>query len=260
MRMMIVGALAIAVSLLSQEVRSETLQWSGQEWIVKTSKEKFGPGPNLWSDSSDSVWIDDQGRLNLKIRKVGEKWYSAEIYTLKPLGHGKYVFYLDSRTDNLDPNVVLGLFVHSDDTHEIDVEFSKWGQKHKKYSYHQFVLQPRLDDGSIKRSDYRVQDPLSTHGFLWTPERVAFRSYIGHDLDNKKPHKHWDYTGKSNPTPTSERVHINLWLFKGKPPVNEQELTIVINKFVYVPLEDIEDTDESFIPNTAPQAAKHNRH
>ena len=55
--------------------------------------------------------------------------------------------------------------------------------------------------------------------------------------------------------------HINLWLFKGRPPVNQQEFTVVVNKFVYVPLENIEDTDETFTPDvTAPQAAKHHGH
>lgn len=257
MRVFVALTITIVLSLLSHHTQADTLQWCGQEWIIKHSKERFGPGPNLWSKSSDSVWVDGQGRLNLKIRKIGETWYSAEVYTLNPLGHGKYVFYLDSRVDNLDPNVVVGLFVHSDDMNEIDIEFSKWGKERKKYTYHQFVLQPRIDDTNLKRTDYWVKNPLSTHGFLWSTESVIFRSFVGHDT-NKKPHKYWDYVGSNNPTPSSERAHINLWLFKGRPPINEKETTLVINKFVYVPLDKIEDTDETFTADTKPQAAKKN--
>jgi len=254
MKLIAALTLAIVVSLFAPKAWADTLHWSGHEWVIKSSQERFGPGPNHWSNSSDSVWIDGQGRLNLKIRKIGDRWHCAEVYTLKALGYGKYVFYLDSRVDNLDNNVVAGLFVHSDDMNEIDIEFSKWG-KDKKYTYHQFVLQPRIDETNIKRSDYRVRNPLSTHGFVWSPQTVTFRSYVGHNISEKKPHKYWDYAGPNNPKPTSERVHLNLWLFKGRPPINQKEAVLVINKFVFVPLEELESSNGEFIADAMPQDA-----
>ncbi len=228
----------LALSVLSNDVWGETVQWSGYEWVVKSSKEPFGPGPNLWSDSQESVWVDGEGRLNLKLRKIGERWHCAEVYSVRSLGYGKYIFYLDSRVDNLDANVVVGMFVHSDDMNEIDIEFSKWSEP-RKYTYHQFVLQPRIDDTNIKRSDYRDRTPLSSHLFHWAPTGVSFRSYVGHDIENKPPHKSWDYVGPNNPRPSTEKVHINLWLYKGEPPTDDHEAILVVEKFVFIPLRDL---------------------
>ncbi len=213
---------------------ARTIQWSGYEWEVKAKKQPMGPGPNLWSDSQRSVWVDDRGRLNLKVRKIHDQWHAAEVYMLNTLGHGKYVFYLDSRVDQLDTSVVVGLFIHATDTNEIDIEFSKWGQE-RKYTYHQFVLQPRIDGSNIKRSDYRSRKPQSTHGFVWSPEGVAFRSYEGHEIKDKRPYKWWDYTGPNNPPLSNQKVHINLWLYKGQPPTDGNEVLLVIDRFVFVP-------------------------
>lgn len=35
-----------------------TLAWSGRSWLVKASSTPVGPGPNLFSDSTDNVWVD----------------------------------------------------------------------------------------------------------------------------------------------------------------------------------------------------------
>ena len=52
----------------------------------------------------------------------------------KCLGFGRYQFQVIGRIDQLDPNVVLGLFkyptpdVGPDGTNEIDIEFAQWGR------------------------------------------------------------------------------------------------------------------------------------
>lgn len=238
------------VSLLACSARAGTLQWSGYEWVIKSSKEPLGPGPNLWSGSEDSVWVDGQGRLNLKLQKIGERWHCAEVYTTKSLGYGKYIFYIDSRVDNLDPNVVAGMFIHLDDMNEIDVEFSKWSEE-RRYTYHQFTLQPRTVESNIHRTDYRSRSPQSAHGFLWKPTGVAFRSYVGHDIKDKPPYKRWDYEGPDNPEPDTEKVHINLWLYKGQPPAEGNESILVIDKFVFVPLPPRQDKTDAFTDKPA---------
>ena len=51
----------------------------------------------------------------------------------KRLGFGRYQFQISGRIDRFDDNVVLGLFnyptgdVGPDATHEIDIEFARWG-------------------------------------------------------------------------------------------------------------------------------------
>ena len=225
-------SVALLTSYAPRQAQGTTIQWSGYEWIVKSSPRPMGPGPNLWSDSPKSVWVDSRGRLHLKIRQENGQWYCAELYTRESLGYGKYLFYLDSRLDKLNTNVSVGLFVHASDTKEIDIEFSKWGEN-RRYPYQQYVLQPRVDGSNIQRTDYRDRNPLTAHGFLWSKAGVAFRSFVGHNLKGKKPFNHWDYVGPSNPKPSTEKVHINLWLYKGKPPTDGQETVLVLDRFVF---------------------------
>ena len=42
------------------------IQFSGHTWLVKDSGgAKWGPGPNVFSPSTDNVWVDALGRLHL---------------------------------------------------------------------------------------------------------------------------------------------------------------------------------------------------
>ena len=235
MRKMIAYIFCITVFAPQWANAERTLDWSGHTWIVKSHEKMFGPGPNMWSDSQRCVWIDDKDRLHLKIERINGRWHCAEIYNAKSLGYGKYLFYVNGQLNMLDSNVVLGMFVHLDDANEIDIEAARWGED-KKYTYLQYVVQPRQDDSNIQRTDYMVKSPLTTHGFIWSEKGVRFRSYVGHRLKRKKPFKMWDYIGPHNPEPSTEKVHINLWLYKGEPPSNEFDSEIIINKFKFVPL------------------------
>ncbi len=99
-----------SVAYTQVERTPRTVNFAGYVWYVKSSDSQVGPGPNYFSDSTDDVWVDDQNRLHLTIVQRDGKWYSTEVYTQVPLGYGEYVFCLASPINNLDPNVVLGLF------------------------------------------------------------------------------------------------------------------------------------------------------
>ena len=106
------------------------IRFSGYDWQVRD--EKLGhPGPNNWKGTN--VWLDSNGDLHLKITQTDGNWHSAEVQTTLSLGFGEYQFQVVGRTDQLDPNVVLGLFsypasnVGSDGSDEIDIEYTKWG-------------------------------------------------------------------------------------------------------------------------------------
>ena len=227
--------IAVAVCMPQRVYAQTTLDWSGHTWIVKSHEKPFGPGPNLWSDTQQCVWVDDKGRLHLKIERINGKWHCAEVYNAKSLGYGKYLFYINGRLNMLDSNVVLGMFIHLDDANEIDIEAARWGED-RKYTYLQYVVQPRLDKSNIQRTDYTSKAALTTHGFIWSEKGIQFRSYMGHRLKNKKSFKEWDYIGPHNPKPSTEKVHINLWLYKGEPPSNDFDSEIIINKFKFIPL------------------------
>ena len=117
----------------------DTIKFSGFEWLIKDSKNRItGPGKNYFSSSTENVWVDTLGRLHLKITQRNDKWYSSEVRLTQSLGYGKYIFHLDSLPQELDKDMVIGLFMYDHlDTgnfhKEIDIEFSKWGDKKNNF-------------------------------------------------------------------------------------------------------------------------------
>ena len=84
---------------------ARTVEFSGYTWTVKDVS-LGGPGPNRWSDSTESVWIDNDGKLHLKVRQIAGQWYSAEVTMRQSLGHGRYEFMLETDTEAYDPGNV----------------------------------------------------------------------------------------------------------------------------------------------------------
>src|SRR6185436_4788625 len=111
--------------------------------------------------------------LHMKIRKQGGRWYCSEVILNGTLGYGTYRWYIESRVDNLDPSVVLGLFTWSDpapENHrEIDIEMSKWADANNQNA--QYVIQPYDVAANIVRFN---QPPVATsnHSFNWQPGSV----------------------------------------------------------------------------------------
>src|SRR5436305_806293 len=68
------------------QTNGRTISFSGYTWAVKASTGRVGPGPNYFSDSTNNVWVDTQGRLHLKITKVGGRWNCAEVINQQSLG------------------------------------------------------------------------------------------------------------------------------------------------------------------------------
>ena len=107
------------------QTNGRTVQFAGQEWYVKAGT-NLGPGPNNFSDDSQSVWVDNNGYLHLKIRYANGVWNSAEVYAVNPASYGLYRFYTATPLNALDLNVVLGLFLYQTTDKEIDFEASSW--------------------------------------------------------------------------------------------------------------------------------------
>jgi hypothetical protein len=215
------------------------IDFSGYEWLVKNSTTAVGPGPNHFSDGTNNVWLDAQGRLHLRITNRNSQWQCAEILSRRTFGYGYYRFYLDSPVDNLDRRVVLGLFTYSEDPsfahREIDFEFSRWGNGADTNNA-QFVVQPFDLSGHLRR--YRVPPPLinSTHILKWETNRVIFQSLAGHAAlpDSTNVLSQWTYT-LAVPQSGDEQVHLNLWLYQSTPPADGNEVEIVIGGFEFLP-------------------------
>ncbi|WP_409300128.1 glycoside hydrolase family 16 protein [Peribacillus sp. SCS-155] len=223
------------------------LQWSGYTWGVKDSgKVQFGPGPNYWSSDYRNVWVDAAGSLHLKITYRDGTWYSSEIFNMETLGFGTYRFYLESRIDTLDPNVVLGLYTYDTESidaadkhyREIDIEFSRWGNPEESNSW--YTVQPHTEIGNVQPFKSEFSGEYSTHSFSWAPEYIRFQSLHGHYAH--PPHNDyvshdWLYEGMYVPDSSQEKVDLNLWLFEGKPPQDGKEVEIVIRKFEFEPFD-----------------------
>jgi hypothetical protein len=213
-----------------------TIQFSGYEWAVKGGV-SLGPGPNNFSASRNNVWVGELGHLHLKITQTGETWYCAEVYLMQSLGYGDYNFQVSSRVDLLDKNVIGSPFIHRDDTHELDVEFSRWGIESGPNA--QFVVQPHEHPGNRERFSMSLLNEASTHIIQWMADLVFFQSAQGHHSDPPAGQViyEWDYTGQDIPSAGGDLVHINLWLLGGLAPSNGKAAEMVIKSFNFATTE-----------------------
>lgn len=226
---------AVAETIWAREGagRFRVLDFSGREWAVKDSDDaRTGPDDNYFSASGQHVWVDAAGRLHLKVARRDGRWTCAEVLLRQCLGHGRYIWAVDGRVDNLDPNVVLGLFTWSDAEayhhREIDYEFSRWANAADPTNA-QGVVQPWDTAGNLTRFTQPAVT-RSTHSFKWLADRIIFLSDFGNG-DKWR----WVYTGADNPVPGDENVHLNLWLVKGQPPTNGKGREVIIRRFTFVP-------------------------
>jgi len=239
---LVAQALASAI-VTRQHPGVRWLSFSGESWWVKTSSERVGPGPNYFSDSTNNVWVDALGRLHLRITQDAGRWYCAEVVSARTFGFGWYRFVIESRLDNLDTNIVLGLFTWSDDPawahREIDFERLCMDTTGRiDGNNFQFVVQPWEMPGHVVRFKVPPQATSSVHTFCWEPGAVRFRSRVGglaplsattNVLDT------WVYT-LVTPQSGDENVRINLWLYDGMPPGNGHEAEVIVSRFDFSPL------------------------
>lgn len=222
--------LVMGVSVLQAQT---TLEFSGLTWIVKSGF--GGPGPNHWSDSHESVWVDQNGYLHLKIRKEGDNWLCSEIYTRESFGYGMYQFLLGSNVEEFDSNIVTGLFTYETDDREIDIEFSRWGDPGAAAGW--FTIQPPPYTGNQYNFPLNLNHSLSTHRFFWKEDAIQFQSYRGQHIGSPPADSliaAWTYEGSKIPPSRNERLHLNFWLVGGNPPANLMVAELII-RAVLVP-------------------------
>lgn len=215
---------------------AQTIQFSGFSWTVRSGR--GGPGPNVWA--ATNVWVDPAGHLHLRIASREGKWSCAEVTMQKRLGFGRYEFQITGRLDQLDDNVVLGLFnyptrdVGPDATHEIDIEFARWGDA--KNPMGNYVVWPveRERRQQSRSFPFELRSEASTHRFTWSSNRVVFESLHGNGNGDGNQISQWIFAPEDASRRIAQQpmpVHINLWLFKGQPPKNGKEVEIVVRRF-----------------------------
>jgi hypothetical protein len=223
------------------------IHFSGYDWQVRTAGDG-GPGPNHWSP--DNVWLDSQGNVHLAIiKQPNGQWTNGELSTLDSLGFGKYEFVVDSHVnplDQMDLNTVLGLFPYPektlgpDGTNEIDIELSHWGNpKNMFINYSTWPVSNLALGQQWHGCNMKVRNMLSTHQFTWGPTNVLFQSFEGSSTTpfaqyNYQPPDYLDRVAQQ-PMP----LHINIWSFKGQPPVTGHQQEIVIRSFKFTSLDQV---------------------
>ncbi len=226
--------------VFASPTRAKEIQFGGYTWTVRSGR--GGPGPNAWD--GNNVWLDSNTNLHLRISQRDGTWSCAEITMKKRLGFGRYQFQTTSRLDRLDDNVVLGLFnyptgdVGPDATHEIDIEFARWGDaKNPMGNYTVWPVEKSLKQATHSFA-FTQADDETTHRFAWSRSQVQFRSLHGHRDDDRGESSHWVFSPKEPARTISQQpmpVHINLWLFKGRTPKNGREVEVIIHDFKFTP-------------------------
>ncbi len=228
---------AVAHVATERPCDGKALDFSGRRWRVKASVSAVDPGPSPFSDRPEDVFVDDHGRLHLRIAQHNGDWHSSEVLTDQSLGYGTYTFGVDSRLDEIDPNAVLGLFTYDtapDFSHrEIDIEFSRWSDPANDVG--QFVVQPYTNPRNMFRFPVGSRVGETTHRFDWRAGRIEFHSFYGRDFPPAPGDliAHWIFQGAGVPREGAGRARINLWQFKGAAPARGQAQEIVINRFEF---------------------------
>jgi hypothetical protein len=245
------GPATLPTNVTAQAIASATVvrydpsirrvNFSGYDWWLKAGAGPIGPGPNYFSDSTNNVWLDAQGQLHLRITNRSNQWQCVEAITSRTFGYGSYRFELNSSANDLDRNVVLGLFTWSDDPayahREIDVECSRWGNA-SDFNNAQYVVQPFDTPGHLVRFRVPANQTNSTHLWIWETNRIRFQSQRGSYVPNPAAPNvisNWNYT-LAVPQSGDENVRINLWLVNGTPPTDNHEVEFIIKSFQFVPL------------------------
>jgi len=234
------GLASIAVALFAvtapAAALSKTLNFSGRVWTVRSGG--YGsPGTGTWSENN--AFVDAQGMLHLKMTYVGGKWYSAEVVSAQSFGMGTYQFYVIGRVDQLDRNVVLGLFSYPtasqgvSGTHEIDIEFARWGNAQgKMLNYSVWPTQKALGP-SGNAYPLALNGTWTTHRWIRTPSSVRFQSVHGHYDGNPMPIADWTFrpTDIRRLSQYAMPIHINLWAIA--PPSDGRPVEVIIRAFKY---------------------------
>ncbi len=242
------------------------LLFSGYTWNYKNHDNPVGPGPNRFLGTKENVWVDNEGKLHLKIAKKNNLWYCSEIISDKVFGYGRYVFTSETDIRDFDQKAVFGFFTwdnysfQKQGNSEIDIEFAKWDAPNDSllvtYSvqpvwfsnptpYQERSTRPFINTKYISKT--------MTHMMLWTPDGVSWESYEGENYPGTNKVAEWsfDKTNRSRnkiegtrisdpiviPAPSdSTNFRFNFWLLNGVAPNNGKEHEMIVKNFKYTPL------------------------
>lgn len=218
------------------------IDFSGIKWNVRSGISS-APGPNNWSQNN--VFVDELGKLHLKItyNYAAAKWECAEVSSVEFLGFGTYEWTIEGKIDQLNQDVVLGLFNYLSASRggtkkagEIDIEFSKWGIPTLSKPGSFTVWPPnnmKIKNWSTSFAVSSAQTELYTrHSFTWSSKSVSFLSTDGLGKPIASANYSPSKSSLSIPQLPAPAI-MNLWVFQGdsKTLPKDQAVEIIISKF-----------------------------
>jgi endo-1,3-1,4-beta-glycanase ExoK len=201
------------------------LTWKGQTWNVRS---EYGePGPNYFS--STGAWIDNQNRMHLKIVKNKGKWKCTEIDSQRKYLYGTYTMRVASPIFKFDKNSVCGIFTYLDDSHELDIEASRWSETKGNDLW--YSVQPYSIKGNNKGFliPSSITGTNTIHRIIWKPTYIRFTTMQA----NGTILADFNYTNASGIPKQAEYIVMNLWL--SAPPSNGKDIELIISDFSYQP-------------------------
>ncbi len=219
------------------------LLWSGINWRVYTQME-------------NNTWVDDQGRMHMKLQKIGDSWYRTELDSPTKYLYGKFIWNVNSTSLQFERNTSIGLFTYTDDSHEIDIEINQWpGYEPRLW----FTNQPGSLSNNPDNIHYSVYNDSPylgatnvTYTFDWEP------TYINYSAINSDGSliSNWNYTNASAVPHVAATLIEDIGTVMRYTPVSGQPKEIVFNSFQYIDSDLITNSDVDFctspLSGTAP--------
>jgi hypothetical protein len=236
-----------AASCDTADTPAKTLSWRGYTWDVIE-----GGMAGVAEGDPNNVFVDANGYLHLRVRKQGNTWTAAEMYTRERLGFGTYQWQIEGPLDVLDKNVVLGLFTYGpracigeDGQNEIDFEYSRWGKEagpNVSWTNYPAVGNGAPDD-AYQPAYFKLNGgKQTTSRFVWTPTSITDSLMSGYTPVGSNQGlvlDPWTYAPQSPQDRITQEpvpLAINLWCHENTPS-DGKDVEVIIRDFQFVPLD-----------------------
>ena len=236
-------AVLIFMLAIPPALAAKTLRFSGYDFTIKQGRGR-GPGPNDWKP--EQAFVDKKGRLHLRFSEINGKWYAGEVASVSRFGFGTYEIEFEGDIARLDRNVVFGFFTYptpdvgTDGTHEIDVEFARWGkQSNRPLNFTVWPVDPGLKPKSQTFS-FPKNPAASRHTFRWTADGIEYVSAALNGNGKATIIRSWTFAPKDAERRISRSpmpIFFNLWGFQGKKPSDRRDVEVIIRSFSFTPAE-----------------------
>jgi hypothetical protein len=237
------------------------LFFAGYNWKISDGNATMNHS-NLWKADPKMQFVDQQGKLHLKLKKFFGVWYCSQIQMTRSLGRGKYEFCVENQFANPDKRIVFSIFINDDQNQdglieasknetEVNMTFTKWNESGNSNFW--YMLKPISKEcigkcppdnscsGIHCFSATGNPTQAVSHEIQWTDKnKVNLMSYRGCIVKTANPQyviTKKQFTNFNLPHPGSERLTINLWLYGGNNPDAKtgDEVEIVISAFRFTP-------------------------